>query len=99
MITNDQFTNVDWNRPPLGWLSPEHQLKIKDQAISQTYALGEVIWSTETLGSHFLVVSGKVRLVPAEGKAIVLEAGDWFGDSLGLTDAWKARSASKETVV
>lgn len=99
MITNDQFTNIDWNKPPLGWLSPEQQLKIKDQAISQTYALGEVIWSTETLGSQFLVVSGKVRLVPAEGKAIVLEAGDWFGDALGLTDAWKARSASKETVV
>ncbi|HEY9664217.1 MAG TPA: peptidase domain-containing ABC transporter [Allocoleopsis sp.] len=99
MITNDPGINLDWDKPPLNGVSPEQQLKLRDQATTQTYALGEVIWSTEMLGSHFLVAAGKVRLVPAEGKAIVLGPGDWFGDALALTDAWKARAASKEVTV
>lgn len=99
MITNDPGINLDWDKPPFNGVSPEQQLKLRDQATAQTYALGEVIWSTEMLGSHFVVATGKVRLVPAEGKAIVLGPGDWFGDALSLTDAWKARAASKEVTV
>ncbi|GAB4372818.1 MAG: hypothetical protein Kow00121_15480 [Elainellaceae cyanobacterium] len=99
MITNDQLTNLTWNKPPLCWLSADQQLKVKDQAHPQSYSLGEVIWSTETPGSQFLVLTGNVRLVPMQGKATLLKPGDWFGDLLGLTDAWKARAASKEVMV
>lgn len=99
MITNDQLTTLTWDKPPLCWLSADQQLRIKDQAQSQPYRLGEVIWSTETPGKQFIVLSGNVRLVPSEGKATLLKTGDWFGDLLGLTDAWKARAASKEVVV
>jgi ATP-binding cassette subfamily B protein len=61
--------------------------------------MGEVIWSTDTLGSQFLVVSGNVRLVNTDGKSMLLQPGDWFGDLLELTDQWKARAASKEVVL
>jgi ATP-binding cassette subfamily B protein len=99
MITNDQPINLTWDKPPLCWLTPEQQTHIRIQATLRRYTMGEVIWSTETLGSHFLVIEGKVRLVPSEGKPVLLNQGDWFGDALGLTDAWKARAASKEVVV
>jgi ATP-binding cassette, subfamily B, bacterial len=103
MITNDQLVHVDWDKPPLGWLSANQQLQLKNQAHAKTYALGEIIWSTEmvgeTVGNQFLILSGKVRLVPDDGKPIVLERGDWFGDALELTDRWKARAASKEVAV
>jgi ATP-binding cassette subfamily B protein len=99
MITNDLLTQLTWDKPPLCWLRPEQQLQIKDQSKPHHYNLGEVIWSTEVADRQFLVLSGKVRLVPNDGKPIVLEQGDWFGDLLGLTDAWKARAASKEVRV
>ncbi|XQQ05714.1 MAG: type I secretion system permease/ATPase [Leptolyngbya sp. IPPAS B-1204] len=99
MITNDLLASIDWDSPPLSWLSAAQQIQLKDQAKPHNHRLGEVIWSTETGGSQFLIVSGNVRLVPAEGKPIVLKPGDWFGDLLGLTDLWKARTASKEAVV
>lgn len=100
MITNDQLTaKIAWDRPPLCWLSPEQQVQVKNQTDTRGYTMGEVIWSTETPGSQFLVLAGNVRLVPNEGKAVRLEPGDWFGDLLGLSDAWKARAASKEVVV
>jgi len=99
MIINDPLTQITWDKPPFCWLTPEQQLQIKDQSQSRTYRLGEVIWSTEIPDRQFLVLSGKVRLVPNDGKPIVLEPGDWFGELLELTDAWKARAASKEAVV
>jgi signal-transduction protein with cAMP-binding, CBS, and nucleotidyltransferase domain len=99
MITNDLLANVVWDSPPFNWLSSAQQVQLKDQAKPRTHKLGEVIWSTESFGSQFLVVSGNVRLVPSEGKPILLKSGDWFGDLLGLTDQWKARTASKEAVV
>ncbi len=99
MITDDLRASVDWEKPPLSWLSPEQQLQLKDQAKPRDYALGEVIWSTEMPGNQFLILSGNVRLVPDEGKSTVLKAGDWFGDLPELTNQWKARASSKETVV
>lgn len=93
------MTGVNWEAPPFSWLTPEQQFRLKAQGKSRTYPMGEVIWSTDAPGSHFLVLSGNVRLVPAEGEAVRLKAGDWFGDALELSDAWKARSASKEVVV
>lgn len=99
MITNDLLANVAWDNPPLNWLSSAQQVQLKDQAKPRSHKLGEVIWSTESTGSQFLIVSGNVRLVPSEGKPTLLKPGDWFGDLLNLTDQWKARSASKEVVV
>lgn len=98
-MTHAPLTRVNWEAPPFSWLKLEHQNQIKTQATSRSFALGEVIWSTDAPGSHFLVVSGNVRLVPAEGDAVRLKEGDWFGDALELSDAWKARAASKEVVL
>lgn len=99
MITNEQFTSVDWKRPPLAWLEAEQQLRVKEKATVRRFNLGEVIWSTETPDRQFLIVSGNVRLVPDSGKSIVLKAGDWFGDLPELSGLWKARASSKETVL
>jgi ATP-binding cassette subfamily B protein len=99
MITNDFLSSITWDKPPLSGLSAAQQVRLKDQAKPRTHSLGEVIWSTETLGHQFLIVAGNVRLVPTEGKPLLLKAGDWFGDLLNLSDQWKARAASKEVVV
>lgn len=99
MITNDLLANVAWDSPPLSWLSPAQQIQLKDQAKLQTHNLGEVVWSTENPGNQFLILSGNVRLVPSEGKPVLLKAGDWFGDLLRMSDQWKARVASKEAVL
>ncbi|HEY9642478.1 MAG TPA: ABC transporter transmembrane domain-containing protein, partial [Coleofasciculaceae cyanobacterium] len=98
-MTHAPLTRVNWDAPPFSWLKLEQQTQIKNQARSRSFMLGEVIWSTETPGSNFLVVSGTVRLVPAEGDAVRLKEGDWFGDVLELSDAWKARAASKEVLL
>ncbi|MGB3494670.1 MAG: type I secretion system permease/ATPase [Elainellaceae cyanobacterium] len=99
MISNDSHINLDWDHPPLSWLTPQEQDELKAQGTVKTFRLGEVIWSTESLGKEYLVVSGSVRLLPEEGQAILLKAGDWFGDLPQLSDRWKVRSASREAVV
>jgi HlyB family type I secretion system ABC transporter len=99
MITNDKLANIAWDHPPFCWLSAEQQLRLKEQAKIRSFSIGEVIWSTDTPGSEFLVMSGSVRLVPDEGKSTVLKTGDWFGDLPELSGQWKARSASKEAIV
>ncbi|WP_204152837.1 type I secretion system permease/ATPase [Leptolyngbya sp. CCY15150] len=98
MTTNDVL-NLDWAKPPLCWLSPDEQISIKQQAEVQTFSLGEVIWATESLGKQYLVLSGNVRLVPNDGKSVLLKAGDWFGELPELSDQWKARAASKTVSV
>lgn len=99
MITTDILDSIAWNAPPLCWLTPEQQRQVKDQARPRKFTLGAVVWSTDLVDREFLIVSGNVRLVPAEGKTVVLKAGDWFGDLPELTDQWKARAASKELTV
>ncbi|WP_416676271.1 type I secretion system permease/ATPase [Egbenema bharatensis] len=99
MITNDQPINLTWDKPPLCWLTLDQQSQIRTQVKPDRYAMGEVIWSTEMPGKQFLVMEGNVRLVPSDGKPVLLKQGDWFGDALELTDAWKARAASKDVVV
>lgn len=99
MITNDLLATIAWDVPPLSVLSAAQQVQLKEQTKSRSYRLGEVIWSTSGEGSHYLILSGNVRLVPAEGKPVLLKPGDWFGDLLALTDEWKTRAASKEVVV
>ncbi|MBD2104858.1 type I secretion system permease/ATPase [Leptolyngbya sp. FACHB-261] len=84
---------------PLCLLKPEQQLQCQDQAETRRYPLGDLIWSTDAQDSQFLVVAGRVRLVPDQGQSILLKEGDWFGSLLELTGSWKARAASKETLV
>ncbi len=99
MISNDSQVSLDWDHPPLSWLTPEEQDEVKAEGTAKTFRLGEIIWSTETQGKEYLVVSGSVRLLPEEGQAILLKGGDWFGDLPQLSDRWKVRSASREAVV
>jgi HlyB family type I secretion system ABC transporter len=100
MITNDQLTSAAWDSPPLCWLNTEQQWKLNEKATSRQFGMGDVIWSTDTpVRSQFLILTGNVRLMPVEGKPLLLKPGDWFGDLLELSDAWKARGASKDVVV
>lgn len=101
LIIVDQSQNLPWDAPPLSLLSPEEQAQFKTQSETRRYALGEKIWSTESPGDQFFIVSGKVRL-REEGAAkplATLEAGDWFGDLQKLSGLFKAVAASKEVIV
>jgi ATP-binding cassette subfamily B protein len=99
MLANDRAIDLPWDHPPLSLLSSEQQVQFKQQAEIRRYSLGEIPWSTEQSGTQLLVVTGKVRLIPDDGPAIVLKAGDWLGDLLNLPGAWKARVADKEAIV
>ena len=101
LIIVDQSQNLPWDAPPLSLLSPEEQAQFKTQSETRRYTLGEKIWSTESPGDQFFIVSGKVRL-REEGAAkplATLEAGDWFGDLQKLSGLFKAVAASKEVIV
>ncbi|MGK7892005.1 MAG: type I secretion system permease/ATPase [Leptolyngbyaceae cyanobacterium] len=100
MITDELRSQLDWQQPPLGWLSPEQQQQVEAQANPRIFKLGEVIWDTDQDTDHqYVVVSGNVRLIPEGGKPILLKGGDWFGALPHLSDRWKARGASKEALV
>jgi ATP-binding cassette subfamily B protein len=99
MITNDLLPSLQWELPPLSGLTSDQQFQVKDQAKPRQFTLGQVIWSTENSGRQFFLISGNVRLVPDDGKPVVLKPGDWFGDLPSLSDQWKARAASKEVAV
>lgn len=93
--------SLPWDDPPLCLLLPDQQVRLRNQAQTCRYKLGEKIWSTETPGEQFFLVSGKVRL-REEGAAkplATLEARDWFGDLLKLSGTVKAVAAGKEVVV
>ncbi len=95
------LTSLPWDIPPLGNLSPEQQVRFRDQAQIRSYKLGEKIWSTDSPGEQFVVVSGKVRL-REEGVSkplSTLESGAWFGDLLQLSGAFKAVASTKEVIV
>ncbi len=99
MISEEQLATLAWEHPPLCWLSATQQIQVRDGATPQHYRLGEVIWSTEDPGQQYVLLSGQVRLIPTEGKPMLLKAGDWFGDLPQLADQWKARAASKDVEV
>lgn len=95
------LASLPWDIPPLGNLTPEQQVRFRDQAQIRSYKLGEKIWSTDSPGEQFVVVSGKVRL-REEGVSkplSTLESGAWFGDLLKLSGAFKAIASSKEVIV
>jgi len=99
MIVNDIATDLPWDIPPLSFLTPEQQVRFKQEAEIRRYSLGEMLWSTESPGNQLLVISGKVRMVPEEGTSILLKPGDWLGDLLDLPGYWKARAADKDVTV
>ena len=95
------IASLPWEEAPLCWLSPSQQIQFQNQAEAHRYTLGQKIWSSDSSGEHFFVVSGKVRLREAENpKALVtLAPGDWFGGLLEISRDLKAVAASKEVVV
>jgi len=99
MISTEYSTKLSWDQAPLCWLTPDQQLRVKNQGIEKRFRLGDVIWSTQTPGEQFLLLEGNVRLVPDEGKPQLLKPGDWFGDYPQLMDNWKVRAASKDVLV
>lgn len=103
----DEIKNLAWDQLPLSLLSPEQQVKFKHQAETRRYGLGEIIWDTDSLNGEngssnfrgqFLIVSGKVRLV-SQDDSVILQKGDWLGDLLELSGAWKARASSKDVII
>lgn len=99
MIANDLATDLPWEVPPLSLLSPDQQVRLKQQAQIKRYSLGQILWATDEPGVLALVLTGKVRLVPEDGKPVLLKPGDWVGDLLELSGGWKARVADKEVTV
>jgi ATP-binding cassette subfamily B protein len=95
------IASLPWDDPPFCFVLPDQQVRLRNQARTYRYKLGEKIWSTESPGEQFFLVSGKVRL-REEGAAkplATLEARDWFGDLLKLSGEVKAVAAGKEVVV
>ncbi|MCM0591238.1 MAG: peptidase domain-containing ABC transporter [Gloeotrichia echinulata DEX184] len=92
---------VPWNQPPLCWLTSDQQARWQNQLKICRYRIGEKIWSTETGGYQFLIITGKVRLrEEGVGKPLtVLQEGDWFGDLQKFSVECKASAASKEVVL
>jgi ATP-binding cassette subfamily B protein len=100
MTTEERLATIAWEQPPLSCLTPDQQVRVKQQATLRDFRLGEVIWSSdEGSGQQYLVVSGNARLVPTDGKSIILKPGDWFGDLPELSGQWKVRAASREVTV
>ncbi|GET41151.1 type I secretion system permease/ATPase [Microseira wollei] len=97
----DERNSLNWDKPPLCWLSPAQQVYFKNQAQTHRYKLGEKIWSKGVPKHQFVVVLGKVRWREEQAaKALAtLAPGDWFGELLKLSGGFKAVAASKEVVV
>jgi ATP-binding cassette subfamily B protein len=95
------LANIQWNQPPLCWLTPEQQTLLRDRAEILQYKLGGKIWSSPGESYHFYIVMGKVRLRSALGNQTLttLQVGDWFGDLQKSFAEYKAVAASKEVVV
>jgi ATP-binding cassette, subfamily B, bacterial len=100
MITNDNSKNIPWDQLPLSSLTPEQQVRFKDQADLRRYRLGNPIWGEENSDDMILIVAGKVRLVSEDNKSTLLAPGDWVGGLLDLP-GYKARAAADgvETLV
>jgi ATP-binding cassette subfamily B protein len=101
LIVNDDLimgvqASLPWNQPPLCWLTPEQQNKLKNLSEFRRYKLGDKIWSKGAGAYQFLIVSGKVRLREEVSTLAILDAGDWFGDLHSFSLECKAVAASKD---
>ncbi|MGB3204856.1 MAG: cyclic nucleotide-binding domain-containing protein [Crinalium sp.] len=96
-----ELASLQWDTPPLSWLSPEQQAQFQSQAETRRYPLGEKIWSTDSSGDQFFILSGKVRLREegATKPLATLAEGDWFGDLQQFSGSVKAIASSKEVIV
>ncbi len=99
LTTKQDTLKLPWDNLPLSLLAQDQQILFKDRVKIGQYATGEVIDSSNSPESQFLVISGRVRLVLEEGKSVLLKEGDWFGSLIELVGVWKARASSKEVVV
>jgi len=88
-----------WEAMPLCLLTPQQQVQFRSLAVTQTYRIAEVFWSTESPGQQFIILKGEVRLLPEEGKSKILRPGDWCGDLLPLSGLWTCRGKSKEVEI
>ncbi len=90
-----------WSELPLCLLSPDQQIQVINQAQTDCYTVGNLIWSTDSPGNQFLIISGNVRLrEDGKSKALAtLTAGDWFGDLLELSGDLKAVASKNVEVV
>lgn len=95
---NQDVLKLLWNDLPLNLLTLDQQILFKNQAKIRQCNTGEVIWASDSPGSQFCVISGRVRLV-LSGMSVLLKPGDWFGDLIELEGFGKARASSKEVVV
>lgn len=95
------LASLPWNQPPLCWLTPEQQSRLKSHSETLRLGLGEKIWSKEAIAYQFFIAYGKVRLREEDtGKSLAtLEVGDWFGDLQKFPAECKAVAASKEVIV
>ncbi|MBD0267453.1 MAG: peptidase domain-containing ABC transporter [Cyanobacteria bacterium Co-bin8] len=107
MVSLDVHTqNLPWDELPLVELSSSQQVYFKQTAQFGHHKTGEVLWSTRNPGMQFLILRGKVRLVPQKsksilepGKKVLLQPGDWFGDLLELAGHWDAVAANQDVLV
>ncbi|MEC4813714.1 MAG: type I secretion system permease/ATPase [Scytonema sp. PMC 1069.18] len=100
-IQNSVQASIPWNQPPLCWLTSDQKSRLQEVSETLGYTLGEKIWSPDSGGFHFLIISGKVRL-REEGFSqpiATLQPGEWFGDLQKFSVDCKAVAASKEVVV
>ncbi|MBD2776837.1 peptidase domain-containing ABC transporter [Iningainema tapete] len=95
------LATLPWNQPPLCWLTPEQQSRLRLGLETQRFRLGDKIWSKQAVGYQYWIFSGKVRLrEEGVGKTLTtLQAGDWFGDLKKSPVECKAVAATKEVVV
>jgi ATP-binding cassette subfamily B protein len=102
---NSSNLNINWEKPPLCWLSPEQQLQFNQKAQVCRYNLGEKIWgsddTSDSVTGYFLIVAGKVRLKQEDSTQSIATLGieDWFGDWLKTEISIKAVAASKTVEV
>ncbi|PSF39310.1 type I secretion system permease/ATPase [Aphanothece hegewaldii CCALA 016] len=96
---------LDWEKPPLAWLSSSQQLQFNQNAQVYRYKLGEKIWgsdeSSDNLTGYFLIIEGKVRLRQEDSTQTIatLGAENWFGDWIKTEIPLKVVAASKTVEV
>jgi ATP-binding cassette subfamily B protein len=100
-VDYEAIASLPWQSAPFSLLRADEQVRLRNQAQTRRYKLGEKIWSTDSSEAQFFLISGKIRLREEDVRQplATLEAGDWFGDLLKLSHQVKAIASSKEVIV
>lgn len=90
-----------WEQLPFCLLSPQAQIEVRNQARIHQYSIENVIWSTDSPGKQFLIISRNVRLRENETSESLatLTAQDWFGYLLDLSGQFKAVASNNVVVL